>query len=191
MKKTRKIYLVTAVLLVFCVFAPVSFAEADPAVTLVNPSENEPIVANNFLISVKVTQSGKTLKINAYEAQQKSGDAWVPVKTDELEEYDKKKDDEKRLVSIMDEEIFESKGAVSFFTHKVENIAPGVYLIRIDTLDADGAESVEGSEDAVLYGKECRILVKEKTEEESKVFESQKSGTSQFLQSLLNKIFKN
>lgn len=181
----RKIFLIIATLLISCVFAAASFAAADPAVTLVNPSENEPIVANNFLISVKATQTGKLLRINAYEVQQKSGDAWVLVQTEELEEYDKKKDDEKRLVSIMNEETFESKGAVSFFTHKVENIAPGVYLIRIDTLDATDAENT------VLYSKEYRILVKEKTEEESKVFESQKSGTSQFLQSLLSKIFKN
>jgi hypothetical protein len=178
----KRFLFAVAMTLVFCVFAPFSFAAADPAVTLVNPSENEPIVTNNFLISIKTTQPGKFLKINAYAVQQKSGDGWVLVKTAELEEYDKKKDDEKRLVSIMDEAAFESKGAVSFFTHKVENIAPGVYLIRIDTVSA---------ENTVLYSREYRILVKEKTEEESKVFETQKSGTSQFLQSLLSKIFKN
>jgi hypothetical protein len=167
----------------FCVFAPASIATtADPAVTLVNPSENEPIVTNNFLISVKVTQAGKFLRISAYALQQKSGTAWLPVMTEELEEYDKKKDEEKRLVPIMDEARFESKGAVGFFTHKIEDIAPGVYMIRIDTVDAEGA---------ALFGKEYRILVKEQTEEESKVFETQKSGTSQFLQSLLNKLFKN
>ncbi|MDR2356029.1 MAG: hypothetical protein LBE16_07515 [Clostridiales Family XIII bacterium] len=177
----KKFLLTTAMLFALCVFAPVSLAAADPAVTLVNPSENEPIVANNLLISVKVTQAGKLLRIGAYELQQKSGAGWAIVKTEELEEYDKKKDDEKRLVSVM-EESFESKGAVSFFTHKVEDIAPGVYMIRIDTVDADGV---------VLFGKEYRILVKEKTEEEAKVFETQKSGTSQFLQSLLNKLFKN
>jgi predicted phage tail protein len=180
----RKFFLATAALLAFCVFASGSFAAADPAVTLVNPSENEPIVANNFLISVKATQTGKTLRINAYEVQQKSGDEWVLVKTEELEEFDKKKEEETRLVSIMDEGSFESKGAVSFFTHRVEDIAPGVYMIRIDTMNAPG------SENDVLYSKEYRILVKEKTEEESKVFESQKSGPSQFLQSLLSKIFK-
>jgi hypothetical protein len=181
----RKLLLAIATLCVFCVFASASLAAADPAVTLVNPSENEPIVTNNFLISVKTTQVGRILRINAYEVQQKSGTAWVLVKTEELEEFDKKKDDdEKRLVSIMDEEIFESKGAVSFFTHKVEDIAPGVYLIRIDTLDTADAEGV------VLYSKEYRILVKEQTEEEAKVFETQKSGASQFLQRLLSKIFK-
>jgi hypothetical protein len=178
----KKFLLAMAMMLALCVFAPVSLAAADPAVTLVNPSENEPIVANNFLVSVKVTQPGKFLRISAYELQQKSGTDWILVKTEELEEYDKKKDDEKRLVSIMDEESFESKGAVSFFTHKVEGIAPGVYMIRINTVDA---------EETVLFGKEYRILVKEQTEEEAKVFESQKSGTSQFLQNLLNRIFKN
>jgi hypothetical protein len=178
----RNLLFVTAMLFAFCFVAPLSFAASDPAVTLVNPSENEPIVTNNFLISVKVTQAGKFLRINAYELQRKSGDEWALVQTEELEEYDKKKDDEKRLVPIMDEESFESKGAVSFFTHKIEDIAPGVYMIQIDTTDAEGA---------VLFGKEYRILVKEKTEEESKVFETQKSGTSQFLQSLLNKLFKN
>jgi hypothetical protein len=178
----KKFLLVAAMMLALCVFAPFSFAAADPAVTLVNPSENEPIVANNFLISVKVTQAGKFLRINAYELQQNSEAGWTLVKTEELEEYDKKKDEEKRLVPIMEEGSFESKGAVSFFTHKVEDIAPGVYAIRIDTVDADGV---------ALFDKEYRILVKEKTEEESKVFETQKSGTSQFLQSLLNKLFKN
>jgi hypothetical protein len=177
----RRFLLAAAMMLSLCVFAPFSFATADPAVTLVNPSENEPIVTNNFLISVKVTQAGKFLRINAYELQQKSGADWTLVKTEELEEYDAKKDEEKRIVAIMDEESFESKGAVSFFTHKIEDIAPGVYMIRIDTVDADGA---------ALFGRDYRILVKEKTEEESKVFETQKSGTSQFLQSLLNKLFR-
>jgi hypothetical protein len=80
----RKILLPIAILLVFCVFAPFSLATADPAVTLVNPSENEPIVTNNFLISVKVTQAGKFLRISAYELQQKSGTGWALVKTEEL-----------------------------------------------------------------------------------------------------------
>ncbi|MDR2088767.1 MAG: hypothetical protein LBP73_05375 [Clostridiales Family XIII bacterium] len=178
----RKFLLAAAMMFALCVFAPFSFAAADPAVTLVNPSENEPIVTNNFLISVKVTQTGKFLHVSAYELQQKTDADWALVQTEELEEYDKKKEEEKRLVPIMETASFESKGAVSFFTHKVEDIAPGVYMIRIETADADGA---------VLFDKEYRILVKEKTEEESKVFETPKSGTSQFLQSLLNKLFKN
>jgi hypothetical protein len=167
---------------ILCAFASFSFAAPDPAVTLVNPSENEPIVTNNFLISVKVTQVGKLLNVSAYELQRKTDDGWALVQTEELEEYDKKAEDEKRLIPIMETESFESKGAVSFFTYKVEDIAPGVYMIRIDTVDADGA---------VLFGKEYRILVKERTEEESKVFETPKSGTSQFIQNLLNKLFKN
>ncbi|MDR2132520.1 MAG: hypothetical protein LBP30_04150 [Clostridiales Family XIII bacterium] len=178
----RKSLLAGAVAFLICVSASFSFAAPDPAVTLVNPSENEPIVTNNFLISVKVTQVGKILNVSAYELQKKTDDGWVIAQTDELEEYDKKDDDEKRLLPIMETESFESKGVVSFFTYKVEDIAPGVYMIRIDTVDADGA---------VLFGKEYRILVKEQTEEESKVFETPKSGTSQFIQNLLNKLFKN
>jgi hypothetical protein len=158
-----------------------AYAATDAAVTLVSPPENESIVANNFLISVKVTQPGRVLRISAGELQQKSGEKFVSVKPEELEEYDKKKDEEKKLTAVMEAEIFESKGSVSFFTKKIDGITPGVYLIKVETLDAA---------DNVVYVKEARILVKEKTEE-AKVFDSQKSGTSQFLQSLLTKIFKN
>jgi hypothetical protein len=173
-------------LLLIAVFAALlcassAYAATDAAVTLVSPPENESIVANNFLISVKVTQPGRVLRISASELQQKSGDKFVSVKPGELEEYDKKKDEEKKLVAVMEPERFESKGSVSFFTKKIEGITPGVYLIKVETLDAS---------EKVIYLKEARILVKEK-EEETKVFDSQKSGTSQFLQSLLTKIFKN
>ncbi|MDR1572311.1 MAG: hypothetical protein LBS32_07285 [Clostridiales Family XIII bacterium] len=170
-----------AALLAIGLFAPFSFALPDPAVTLVSPPENEAIVTNNFLISVKVTQPGKAISVSAEELRQKSGDKWVSVKPEELEEFDKKKDEEKSALAVMEAESFESKGSVSFYTRKIENITPGVYLIRVETLDAAGK---------AVYSKESRILVKEKTEEETKVFDSQKSGTSQFLQSLLSKIFK-
>jgi hypothetical protein len=169
-------------LFILCVGAPPSFAAADPAVTLVSPPENEAIVTNNFLISVKTVQSGKTLKITAGELQQKSGDKWIPVKPEELEDFDKKSDEEKKLSPIKEPEIFESKSSMNFYTKKLENITPGVYQIGVETVDAAGK---------TVYSKEARILVKEKVEEEAKVFETPKSGTSQFLQSLLSKIFKN
>ncbi|MDR3296590.1 MAG: hypothetical protein LBT26_12335 [Clostridiales Family XIII bacterium] len=178
----KKCWIALVMLIVFCVGTSASFAAADPAVTLISPPENELVVTNNFLVSVKATQPGKTLKINAYALQQRSGEEWVPVLPDQLEEFDSKAEEEKNLAAIMEEADFESKGAVSFFTYKIENITPGVYLIRVDTLDASGK---------VVFSKEARILVKEKTEEETKVFETPKSGTSQFLQNILSKIFKN
>jgi hypothetical protein len=165
-----------------CLCVSFSYAVTDSAVTLVSPPENEPIVTNNFLISVKVTQPGKTLRISALELQQKSGDKFVSIRPEDVEEYDKKKEDEKRLNEIIESELFESKGSVSFYTKKIENITPVVYLIRVETLDASGKAA---------FSKDARILVKEKADEEEKVFDSQKSGTSQFLQSLLSKIFKN
>jgi zona occludens toxin (predicted ATPase) len=179
----RKLFLLMMITFFAMVFSCVSaFAVTDAAVTLVSPPENEPVVTDNFLISVKVTQPGKNLKITAFEVQQKVNDKWISVKVEELEDFEKKAEDEKRLFPIMDAEKFESKGSVSFFTRKIEDITPGVYQIRVETVD--GTEKV-------LYTREARILVKEKTEEEVKVFETSKSGTSQFLQSLLSKIFKN
>jgi hypothetical protein len=178
----RKFLLILAALLMLSAWAPFSFAAADPAVTIVSPPENEAIVTNNFLISIKTVQAGKTLKISASELQLKSGDKWVSVKPEELEDFDKKGDDEKRLSPIMEPETFESRSSMNFYTKKLEDITPGVYVILVETVDASGK---------VLYSKEARILVKEKAEEEAKVFETPKSGTSQFLQNLLSKIFKN
>jgi len=166
----------------FCTSA-VYAVTTDPAITLISPPENEAIVADNLLISVKVTQPGRILKISAGALQVKSGDKFVPVKADGLEDYNSKKDDEKQVVSILETKTFESKGSVSFFTHKIENITPGIYVIIVNTVDYTGE---------TIYSKEAYILIREQTEDEAKVtFNSQRFGTSQFLQNLLSKIFRN
>jgi hypothetical protein len=168
------------------VSASVSFAAAttDPAVTLVSPPEDEAIVADNFLVSIKVTQPGKTLKISVGALQIKDGDKFVAVTPGGLEDYSKKSEEDKQTAPLMETQTFVSKGSVSFFTHKVENVTPGVYVIKVSTVDADGG---------ILFSREARVLVKEKAADADAkvVFDSQKSGASQFLQNLLSKIFKN
>ena len=180
----KKLFATLFILAVISVCTSVAYAvDKDPAVTLISPPEKEAIVADNLLISIKVTQPGRVLKISAGALQVKSGDIFVAVKAGELEDFDNKKDDEKQIVPILETKTFESKGFVSFFTHRIEEITPGIYVITVNTVNSAGE---------VVYSKKANIQVREKTEEETKiVFDSLKPGPSLFLQNLLSKIFKN
>ena len=185
----KKLFITLFILIVIGICTSVAYAgpgdppTPDPAVTLISPPETEAIVADNLLISIKVTQPGKILKISAGALQVKSGDVFVAAKAGELEDYHNKKDDEKQVVSVLETKTFESKGFVSFFTHRIEEITPGIYAITVHTVNSSGE---------VVYGKTAYVQVREKTKEDEKVlFDSLKPGPSLFLQNLLSKIFKN
>ena len=179
----RKLIMTLFVFIAIGLCTSAVYAVTDPAITLISPPEDEAIVADNLLISIKVTQPGKNLRISAGALQVKNGDKFVPVSVDGLEDYNSRKDDEKQVVSLLETKTFESKGSVSFFTHKIENVTPGIYVIVVNTVDFAGE---------TIYSKEAYVLIREKTEDEAKVtFNSQRFGTSQFLQNLLSKIFRN
>lgn len=86
-------------------------------------------------------------------------------------------------VSIITPENFVTSNDLSFYTKKLENVVPGVYLIKIETLDA---------ENKVTHTNSSYVIVKDKSElEEEAKKEAVQPGAAQFIQNLLKSIFGN
>lgn len=187
------------VALVFAVAFTTSTGKAygveDSAVTVVNPLNNTTVYANSILISIKLT-APETIKINVYK-QVKHDEEGKPIPLS-FSEWDKVQGELKATASdseltskpsiqvlqgwVMDPVTFTSTGNLAFFTKKVVNLSPGVYKIKIDTID---------KEEKTIYTKEQIVMVKEKAAQPIKpnVFENSQIGTVSFLQNLLKSIF--
>lgn len=83
---------------------------------------------------------------------------------------------------VMAPETFTSTNTMSFYTKQLNNVTPGLYKVKVDTIDAEGN---------VLYSTENLVVVKGVISEAEKtdLFESNQSGISQFVQNLLKSIF--
>ena len=175
MKKRILLVLMTLVL----VFSSISFSfgAVDPNVNIVNPVYNSSITSSNLLVSVKVTQP-KNIKVSVYEMK-KAGAS--------LGEADMKSicagsyDTSQVTYSTISSENFSTNSKLSFYTKKLENVNPGVYLVRVDTM----------SQDKVVYSSRSYVTVKSKGAAEKSLFDSAQSGTAAFLQSLIKSIFGN
>ncbi len=84
----------------------------------------------------------------------------------------------------MEEASFTCSNNLSFYTKKLEKIQPGVYLVKVDTVDGDGK---------AIYSVTNYVGIKQKASavSESAIFDSQQSGTMIFLKGLLKSIFGN
>ncbi len=161
----------------------ISFAAVDQDVTIVNPVSNSSLASNNLLISVKITQP-KKIKVSAYEVKKKVGETKVSLGESDMKsilEGTYSEGDSLVYLSITDSENFTTDNKLSFYTKKLENINPGVYLIRVDTI----------SQEKVVYTSRSYVTIKSKTETENNLFDSSQSGTAVFLQNLLKSIFGN
>lgn len=180
----RRVTLILAIVLAVLSGTAVSFAAPDAGFALVSPVPAEPVIVvdtNNILISVKVTQP-QVIRVSAYQQKQLVNGQWKAVTVSELEDFANKNIEEKKLESLMEPVDFECGNNLSFYTKKLESITPGLYKIKIESLDSAGE---------TVYGSSYEIIVKEKTEDEEKDIDTPKTGTSQFLQNLLKKIFGN
>ncbi len=176
----RKLIVVLTVVLTLLCSTVVASAATDPNVVLVNPKANSAVTSNNLLISVKITQP-KTIKVSVFEQKQVVNGTLSAVNINTLTTSNGSVNTASFTpVSVMEPAKFVSKNNLSFYTKQI-NVKPGLYLIQIDTLDADGKAA---------YTNNSYVVVKEKTQEaEAKIFETPQSGTMQFLQNLLKNIF--
>jgi len=173
--------LIVALTIVLTLLCSTVFASAasDPNVVLVNPKVNGTVFSNTLLISVKITQP-KAIRVSVFEEKQIVNGTLSAVNINMLNTSSGAMNTASFTpVPAMDPAKFVSKNALSFYTKQI-NVKPGLYLIQIETLE-DGK---------TVYTNNSYVVVKEKTEEaEAKVFETQQSGTMQFLQNLLKTIF--
>jgi len=176
----RKLIVVLTVVLSLLCSTVVAGAAADPNVVLVNPKANSAVTSNNLLISVKITQP-KTIRVSVFEEKQIVNGTLSAVNINTLTTTNGSINSASFTpVPAMEPAKFESKNNLSFYTKQI-TVKPGLYLIQIETLNADGKPA---------YTNNSYVVVKEKTQEaEAKIFETQQSGTMQFLQNLLKNIF--
>lgn len=171
------------ILILSMVFCSVSFAfgAADPKVAIVNPVSYSSVTSTNLLVSVKITQP-KTVKVSVSEIRRTSGSSTVSLGESDMKAIEAGTFDTTGIVySSVSSENFKTTNNLSFYTKKLENVNPGVYLIKVDTI----------SQDKVIYSSRSYVTVKSKAAVENKVFDSSQSGTAAFLQGLIKSIFGN
>lgn len=172
MKKT-----ITAIILILvmilgstvCAFA----ADADPNVTIVNPVQDTPVTSSNLLISVKLTKQ-EPIIVNVFKEK-------VTTQTVTAADGTSKQEKITSWEAVFVSGKFMPTADLSFYTQKLENVAVGTYLVRVDTLD---------SNNKIIYETTRKVTVKEKEETED-VFTKENTGVNNFLQSLLKSIFGN
>ena len=147
------------------------FAAADPAITIVNPAADTTVTSTNLLISVKIAKQ-ETVKVSVLQEKITAVTSSTGAVTNKVS-----------YTAILDGDSFTSKTNLSFYTKKLENVSPGNYKVKVETLDKDGK---------VAYVTEQTVSVKEKAgTTDAAIFNSNQSGTVTFLQNLLKSIFGN
>ena len=158
----------------------VSDAAADPNVALVNPVSKSTVYSNNLLISVKITEP-KTIKVTVFEEKQLVNGTYAAVNVNTLITTGGTINTAGLTqVLVSDAQPFTSNNNLSFYTKQVNVPGPGLYMIRIQTLDQSNEP---------VYTNESYVVVKEKPAQDAKILETPQSGTMQFLQNLLKTIF--
>lgn len=172
MKRLFVLVLAVAIVLSGSVFA--FAAEPDPNINIVNPAAETSVTSTSLLISVKITKQ-ETIKVNVLKENVviSSVTATSGAVT------------ETRTVtwdSIFASDPFTSQSNLSFYTKKLEDISPGNYIVRVDTLDSEGKVVYETTRDVTVAEKEVT--------NDGALFSNNNSGTlNNFLQSLLKSIF--
>lgn len=172
----KYIFILVTILSLLC-STTFAFAAPDPAVTIVNPVSQSTITASNLLISVKVTQA-RTIKISMFEEQELVNGKYVSIDLNKASNGAAPKKENIKSVSVIKPAVFNTTNSLMFCTKQVDGVKPGLYKVRVDTLDSAGR---------VKYTTENYVGVK--TKEEANIFESEQSGTFQFLQNILKSIF--
>lgn len=157
----RKIVALIVMLAMLLVSTTVAFAAPDPNITIVNPANDTTVTSGSLLISVKIAKK-QTVRVSLHKNNGTDANpAWQAV-----------------FVNA----TFTAQNNLSFYTRKAENISPGKYRVKVDTIGADGNP---------IYVTYSNVTVREKAESEERTVFNAGGGTATFLQSLLKSIFGN
>ncbi len=183
----RKYLIVLITVLAMLFTTATCYAVSDPAVTIVNPTGSSTIYSTNLLISVKIAKAA-TIRVSVSEEKKKVNETLYSTSIDEIQKAELAKREGRigsTIVSIPygEPNTYTSYNNLSFFTKKYENVQPGVYRIKVDTM-------YQGQ---VAYSSENLVTMKDKEPQvmATSIFTSSQSGATQFLQNLLKTIFGN
>ena len=158
MRNKRRLAVIIAVVMCLLANAVPAFAVAglsdDPNITVVSPTKNQVMKTGKVLVSVKMT-APKTIRMDFYKVT-KSGR------------------------TVVTSEKYSSNKNLSYYTRQLTGLNPGVYAVRISTLDSSGK---------AIYATEIAIKVEKKTSESVNVNVFNSTNTSNsFWQSLIQKL---
>ena len=180
----KKLIALTVLAMVALNVSMVFAAEPNPHVTIVNPTSENTLYSDSLLVSVKLTQP-VTIEVSAWQVWKVVNEVNEAIT---LEEYQRARLPDSRIEIAQTEflkmEPFTSANNLSFYTKKIENITPGVYVIQVDTLNAEGK---------VIHTDASVVSMKAKEENlvDPAASNATQSGPSQFLKNLLKSIFGN
>lgn len=171
-------YIATIMMIVILLFSTITAsAAADSAVILINPALGSTVYSNNLLISVKITQP-RTIKVRVYEEKISGSRSSVNVNSLSSVNYSNLES-----VPVLTVPSFKTTNNLSFYTKQINDVSPGLYRIRIDTLDSSGD---------ITHTTNSYVIVKSKSAAaDAKIFETPQSGTIQFLQNVIKTLFGN
>lgn len=178
MKKQVMALIMTIVLLSGTIFAS---GATDPAISIISPVAT--VYGDNLLVSVKMT-APKTIKVSIYEEKQKIGDTLVSI--DPLVSVEN--DLSEIVISsvlLASPETFTGTGNLQFYNKQLEKVTPGLYRIKVDTLDTNGVSTASISTQVAVMPKDSQ------TKEDGTIFQSQQSGALQWVRNFLKSIFGN
>ncbi len=201
----KRCKLIAVMLIVIMMFSTVfASAASDPNVIIVSPAVDTVVNSDSLLISIKITKP-ETIKVSVFEEKQLFGEELKSVDVNNIETLEAATTATASSVTvdgavtttsvtasgvttkfvseeIMAPETFTTTNTLSFYTKQLNDVTPGLYKVKVDTIDAEGK---------VLYSTENLVVVKgvDNETEKTDLFETNQSGISQFLQNLLKSIF--
>lgn len=181
-----KKYVFTIVLImIMLISTSIAFADTDPGVVVVNPEQYGTIYSDSLLVSVKILEP-KTIKVTFYEEKQIKNGVAVAINVNNIKEQsDLAELSNLTSEPVYDKETFVSTNKVSFYTKRVEGITPGLYRLKVDTVNASGK---------ILFTSNTHLIVKDKSlepEAEESKFKGPQLTTMQILQNFFKNIFGN
>ncbi|MCR5482197.1 MAG: hypothetical protein K6F52_05320 [Clostridia bacterium] len=176
MKHRSRYFVILALILSLLLSTSAVFAAANPNVTIASPVSGSTVSSSSLLVSVKVT-APTTIKVGVAKLM-KTAD--TPATAAEYEKAVKEGTlSSFTTASVFQDEPFKTKNNLSFYTKKLENMSPGVYRVKVETLGSAGT-AVYSSSRYVIMKSEASAAVD---------FSSTQPGAVQFLQGLLKSIF--
>ncbi len=193
MKKwTRAMALTLALLLFSACFA---FAET---VTIVSPSVNSVVYADNILLSVKLTQVA-TVRISVIEERIGTDytDVTLPVDVSKFTSETLEtvlEDNEYIEVTVGEPAEFVNEKEIGFYTKQIK-LEPGLYKIQVETIEKTEKISDEGgeAEESVNVVETISSLVAVKmkpADAKTSLFSTASSGALSYLMKFLRNLFR-
>ncbi|MGI6751719.1 MAG: hypothetical protein ACOX4U_03765 [Anaerovoracaceae bacterium] len=169
MKKILMTVIIAGIMIFSTVF---TFANGDNSISIVSPGQT--VYGSTLLISVKIT-SPQTVQISAYEQKQTLDGVLIPIDPDKISSVNVSNI---KSVSIMEKETYKCVDNLRFYNKQINNVAPGLYKIVVETKNGDKVASTTST----------LTVVRPADEDKSVSFEAKQGALKRF-QNFIKGIF--